>query len=72
MTVNHKSKKELLSKEINFCRSAARISKILGVRNKVIREKMGITKIILERMENNTLQRYGHALQMGDKRILTW
>jgi hypothetical protein len=39
MTVNYKSKKELLSKEINFCRSAARTFKILGLRNQVIREK---------------------------------
>jgi hypothetical protein len=35
MTVNYKSKKELLSKEINFCRRVARTSNTLGVRKQV-------------------------------------
>jgi hypothetical protein len=53
--------------------SATRTSIILKVRNEVIREKMGVTQTILERMENNT---YGHILRMEDnrwpKRIMTW
>jgi len=75
MTVYYKLKKQLLNEEINFCRSAARTSKITGVRNPV-REKIGITKTILERMENNMLKWHGRALQMGDntwpERIVTW
>jgi hypothetical protein len=67
--VHCKLKRELLSNEIRFCRSAARTSKISGVRNQVIREKMGITKTILERMENNMLKWYGRAMQMADN---TW
>jgi hypothetical protein len=51
MRVNCKLKKQLLSKEINFCRSAARTSKILGVRNQVIRKKMGITKTVLKELK---------------------
>jgi hypothetical protein len=31
---------------------AARTSRILNVRNEVIREEMGVTQTILERMEN--------------------
>jgi hypothetical protein len=29
---------------------------------------MGVTQIILERMENNVLKWYGYVLRMGDKR----
>jgi hypothetical protein len=43
----------LLSTETNFWRKAARTSRILKVRNEVIRDKMGVTQTILERMENN-------------------
>jgi len=65
MTLNYKPKKVLLSKEISFCRSVARPSNILGVRNQVIREKMGKTKTILERMDNNKLKWYGHCVGDG-------
>jgi hypothetical protein len=53
MRVNYKLKKELLSKEMGFLGSAVRTSKILGVKNAGIKETMGITKTISERMENN-------------------
>jgi hypothetical protein len=45
-------------------------------RKKLIREKMEVTKTILERMENSMLKWYGHVLHMEDnrwpKRIMTW
>jgi hypothetical protein len=41
-----------------------------------IREKMGVTQTISERMENNMLNWYGHVLCMEDNRrpkwIMTW
>jgi hypothetical protein len=61
---------------MDFWRRAAIMSKILKVRNEVIREKMGVTQTILERMEYNMLKWYGHVLCMKDnrwpKRITTW
>jgi hypothetical protein len=47
--------------------SCRNIQNILKVRNEVIREKMGVTKAILERMENNMLKWCGHVLCMGGK-----
>jgi hypothetical protein len=38
------------------------------VRNKVIKEKIGVKQTILERMENFTLRWCGRALRMGDNR----
>jgi hypothetical protein len=62
--VDYRLKKTLLSTEMDFWRRAARTSRILKVRNEVIREKMGVTQTILGRMENNVLKWYGHVLRM--------
>jgi hypothetical protein len=49
-----------------FWRRAARISRILKVKNEVIRDGMGVTQTILEIMENNMLKWYAHVLRMED------
>ena len=49
-------KEKLLSTETDFRRRGARTSRLLTVRNEVIREIMGVTQTILEKMENNMLQ----------------
>jgi hypothetical protein len=49
-------KEKLLSTEMDFKRRGARTSRLLTVRNEVIRENMGATQTILEKMENNMLQ----------------
>ena len=49
-------------------RRAAKTSRLLKVRNEVIREKMRVTQTILERMENSMLKWYGHLVRMEDKR----
>jgi hypothetical protein len=54
--VDNRLKKKLLRTEMDFWRGAARTSKISIVRNEVIRDKMGVTQTILERMENNMLK----------------
>jgi hypothetical protein len=46
-------RKKSFSTEIGFWRRAARTSRLLKVRNEVIREKMGITQLIVGRLENN-------------------
>jgi hypothetical protein len=61
---------------MDFWRRAAKTSRILQIRNEVIREKNGEKQIILERMENSMLKWYGHVVCMEDnrwpKRIMTW
>jgi hypothetical protein len=54
LTVNYKLKKKLLSTEVYVLRRASITSKILNARDEVIREKMGITGTIVERLENIT------------------
>lgn len=66
--VDYKLRNNLLSTEIDFWRRAPRTSRLLKVRNEVIREKMGVTQTVLERMENNALKCYGHVVCMEDKR----
>jgi len=61
---------------MDFWRRAARTSRLLQVRNEVIREKNGETQTILERMENSMLKWYGHVECMQDnrwpKRKMAW
>jgi len=46
----YKFKIELSSTEMDFWRRAARIYRLLKVRHEVIRERMGVTQRILERL----------------------
>jgi hypothetical protein len=50
-TVDYRSKKKLLRREMDFWRIAIKKSKILRIRNEAIRVKMAVTETILERME---------------------
>lgn len=61
-------KNNLLHTEIDFWRRAPRTSRVLKVRNKIIREKIGVIQTILEIMENSALKWYGHVVCMEDKR----
>jgi hypothetical protein len=60
--------KKLFSTEMDFWRRAARTYKILKVSNETIKQKMGVAQTVVERMEYNTLKRYGHVLHVGDNR----
>jgi hypothetical protein len=59
--VDYRLKKETLRTEMGFWRRAARSSKILKLKNEIIRDKMGVTLTIMERLENNTIQCCGHG-----------
>jgi recombinational DNA repair ATPase RecF len=71
---DYRLNKKLLSTEMDFWRKTARTSRILKVRNEIIRENGSNT--ILEIMENNMSKWYGHVLPVEDnrwlKRIMTW
>jgi hypothetical protein len=65
----------MLSTEMDFWRRVARTSRLLKLKNEAIRKKMGVTQIILERMENNMLKWYGHVVCMEVNRWskrMTW
>jgi hypothetical protein len=66
LAVDYRLKNKLLRTQNVFWRRASRISRILKVRNEVIRDGVGVTQTILERMENNVLKLYGHVLRMED------
>ena len=53
---------------MDFWRRAARTSRLLKIRNEVIREKVGVAQTILERIKNNALKWYGNVVHMEDKR----
>jgi len=61
--VDYRLKKKLLRIVMEFWRRAARSYKILKLKkkNEIIRDKMGVTQTILHRLENNTIQWYGHG-----------
>jgi hypothetical protein len=50
--MDYKLKEILSNTETEFWRRAARISRLVKLRNEVSRETMRVTQIILERMEN--------------------
>jgi hypothetical protein len=75
-SLDYKLKRALLRTEIDFWKRAARTSRLLKVRNEVIRERMRVTQTILERLDNIMLKYYGQVVCMEDnrwrKRIKTW
>lgn len=52
----------------DFWRRAARTSKLLKVRNEVIRERMRVRQKNFGRLDNITLKYYGQVVRMEDKR----
>jgi len=62
-------KENLFSTEMDFWRRAARKNPRLSeMRKEVIREKMGVTQTISERLENNMLKWCGYVAHMEDNR----
>ena len=63
---DYKLEKKHLSTEMDICWRAVRTSRLLKVRKEVIREKMRITLIILERLDNSMLKWYGYKVCFKD------
>ena len=74
--MGYKLKEKLSRTETDFWRRAARISRLVKLRNEVSRETMRVTQTILERMESNIFICYGHFVCMEDNRWcnrkMTW
>jgi hypothetical protein len=60
-------KEKILSTDMDYWRRAARTSRLLQGRNKVIRETVGVRQTITERMEN-MLKLYGHVVCTEDNK----
>jgi len=75
-TLNLQVKENMLDTETDFWRRAAMTSRLLKVRNEVMREKMHVTQTILERLDNNMFKWSGRVIRMEDNRwpkgIMTW
>lgn len=69
------TKEKILGEEMDYWRRAARTSRILEGRNKIILEKIRVRQANKERMENNILKLYGHCVHENNrwpKRMMTW
>ena len=60
---------KLNSTEIDFRRRSARISRKDKIRNTVIKQKMNVTRSLLDDIETKQLQRYGHVSRMEEGRL---
>lgn len=68
-TLSMREKQKLHSLEMDYLRRSARISRLDRVRNKDIRDKMGVTETILDHIQTKQLSWYGHVQRMAPERI---
>ena len=59
----------LNSTEMDFWRRAARISRKDKIRNNIIKQKMNVTKSVLEDIKTKPLKWYGHVQRMEEGRL---
>jgi hypothetical protein len=66
----------LNSTEMDFWRRTARISRKDKIRNTIIKQKMNVTRSLLDDIKTKQLQWYGHVQRMEDgrlpKEVLRW
>ena len=60
---------KLLTKEMDFWRRSALISRSDKIRNNVIKSKMGVKNSILDYVQHKELELYGHVKRMSEERI---
>ena len=67
---------KLNSTEMDFWRRSARISRKDKIRNNIIKQKMNVTRSLLEDIKTKQLQWYGHVQRMEEgrlpKEVLKW
>ena len=64
-----KTVEKLNSTEMDFWRRSARISRKDKIRNNVIKQKMNITRFLLEGIKTKQLKLYGHVQRMDEGRL---
>ena len=60
---------KLNSKEMDFWRRSARISREDKIRNTIIKQKMNVTRFVLDDIKTKQLQWYGHVQRMEEGRL---
>jgi hypothetical protein len=55
--------------EMDFWRRSARISRKDEIRNNIIKQKMNVTRSLLDDIKTKQLQRYGHVQRMEERRL---
>ena len=60
---------KLNSTEMDFWRHSARISRKDKIRNTIIKQKMNVTKSLLDDIKTKQLQWYGHVQRMEEGRL---
>ena len=67
---------KLISTEMDFWRRSARISRKDKIRNNIIKQKMNVTKSLLEDIKTKQLKCYGHVQGMEEgrlpKKVMKW
>ena len=64
-----KTVEKLNSTEMDFWRRSARISRKDKIRNNVIKQKMNVTRFLLEDIKTKQLKLYGHVQRMDEGRL---
>ena len=59
----------IYSKEIDFWRRSARISRKDKIRNAIIKQKMNVTRSVLDDIKTKQLKWYGHVQRMEEERL---
>ena len=60
---------KLNSTEMDFWRRSARISRKDKIRNNIVKQKMNVTKSLLEDIKTKQLKWYGHVQRMEEGRL---
>ena len=69
MVFKSKRAAKLNSTEIDFWRHSARISRKDRIRNTIIKQKMNVTRSLLEHIKIQQLKWYGHVQRMEEGRL---
>ena len=64
-----KTRAKLNSTEMDFWRRSARISRNDKIRNTIIKQKMNVTRSLLDNIKTKQLQWYGHVQRMEEGRL---
>ena len=69
MVFKNKNVTQLNSTEIDFWRLSARISRKDKIRNTIIKQKMNVTRSLLDDIKTQQLKWYGHVQRMEEGRL---
>ena len=69
INLSNKVVAKLNSTEMDFWRRSARISRKDKIRNNIIKQKMNVTRSLLEDIKTKQLKWYGHVQRMEEGRL---